>query len=362
MDCPQIPELNYAEVSLRIHGKAGKKEIPIVGQIDITNRCNLRCVHCYIRDTRSGEELSYEEICRILDQTADAGCLWLCITGGEPLVRPDFRDIYSYARRKGFLITLFSNATLLTPDMVEFLAEQPPFVLDITLYGMTAETYEMVTGVPGSFAHCMKGIEQALAWRLPLKLKTMVLTLNAHEFHDMRRYAKNLGVPFRYDVLINPKIDGSDKPIRYRLTPEEIVSLELKDPELADKLSEGLPKLYGIYSKRENLYLCKAGKNSFHITSDGKLNVCTLSHLPGYDLRKGSFDEGFYNVFPKVRAIRRTSYSECQVCPALNVCGQCPAWAELEVGDPEAKVEFLCRTAKLRVDAFVNHNSFVQKS
>lgn len=361
MDCPQIPELNYGDVSLRIHGKAGEKEIPIVGEIDITNHCNLKCVHCYIRDTRFGEELSCQEICRILDQLADAGCLWLCITGGEPLVRPDFRDIYSYAKRKGFLITLFSNGTLLTPDMVEFLAEQAPFVLDITLYGMTAETYERVTGVPGSFARCIKGIELALARHLPLKLKTMVITLNAHEFHDMRRYAKSLGVPFRYDTQINPRLDSSSEPTRYRLTPEEIVSLELEDPEVADKLSEGFNKLYGIYSKRENLYLCKAGKYNFHITSDGKLNVCTLSRLPGYDLHGGTFEEGFYNIFPKVRAMKRTRYSECQACPALNICGQCPAWAVLELGDPEAKVEFLCRTAKLRVDAFVNRKEFVPK-
>lgn len=354
MDCPQIPELGYAESSLRIHGNAAMKNIPISGSIDITNRCNLRCVHCYIRDTCCGEELSFKEICDIFDQAADAGCLWLCLTGGEPLVRPDFRDIYSYAKRRGFLITLFSNGTLLTPSMVDFLAEEPPFVLDITLYGMTAETYDKVTGLPGSFDRCKKGIELALERHLPLKLKTMVMTLNAHEFQDMRRYAKSLGVPFRYDTQINPRIDGSQEPNRYRLTPEEIVSLELEDPELADKLSKELPRLYGIHSKRGNkLYLCQAGKNSFHITSDGKLNVCMLSHLPGYDLHKGTFYDGFHNIFPKVRAKRRTRYSKCQVCPALNLCSLCPAWAILEHGDPEAEVEFLCQTTKLRVAAFV---------
>lgn len=356
MDCPQIPELEYKQLSRKIHDYAGDKRIPVNGGIDLTSRCNLRCVHCYVRDTSCGKELSYKEICRIFDQIADAGCLWLCLTGGEPLVRPDFRDIYRYAKRKGFFITIFSNATLLTPALADYLAEEPPFILDVSLYGMTAETYEKVTGVPGSFDRCMKGIELALARRLPLKLKTMVITLNAHEFHDMRRWSKSLGVPFRHDALINARKDGSHEPNQYRLKPEEIVSLELEDPELADKISKEIPAICGIRSTRKNLYLCGAGKGMFHITSDGKLNICVISRQPGYDLRHGSFNDGYYNVFPEVLGKMRTRETECQSCEALNLCGQCPSWAELEHGDPEAKVEFLCQTAKLRMNTFVKHN------
>ena len=361
MGCPQIPELDYAQLSKIIHEDAGERNIPINGAIDITSSCNLRCVHCYIRDTDCGQELSFKEICEIFDQIADAGCLWLCITGGEPLIRPDFRDIYSYAKRKGFLITLFTNGTLLTPSLADFLADEPPFVIDISLYGVTEGTYEKVTGVRGSYRHCMNGIELALERRLPLKLKTIIMTLNANEFHDMRRYAKNLGVPFRHDALINPRIDGSLEPTRYRLTPEEIVSLELEDPELADEISKVYIELYGIRGKREKLYNCGAGRGMFHITSDGKLNICTIASEPGYDLRTGNFNTGFYDVFPEVLKKMRTRVSECQSCAAANMCGQCPAWAELENGDPEAKIEFLCQTARLRVDAFVKRNNLIFK-
>jgi len=352
MECPQIPEIIYAEISRQIHDKAIRSGNLISSSIDITNSCNLRCVHCYIRDTDCGEQLTYEEICHILDQLADEGCLWLCITGGEPLVRPDFRDIYSYAKHKGFIITIFSNGTLLTPIIADFLVKQPPFVIDITLYGMTAETYEKVTGVPGSFSRCINGIELAVERHLPVKLKTIILTLNAHELHDMRRYAKRLGVGFRYDPLINAKVDGSVEPTKYRLSPEKIVSLEMADDQLVEELSREYTRLCGVRGNREFLYTCGAGTNNCHITSDGKLNLCTISRVPAYDLRKGTIYDGVHHIFPKILAKKRTRYSECQECPALNVCGQCPAWAELEHGDPEAKVEFLCQTAKLRVAAF----------
>ncbi|MFC1948421.1 radical SAM protein [Chloroflexota bacterium] len=351
----QIPTLSYAETSLQLHINAARENLPLNGGIDITNRCNLRCVHCYIRDTYCSEELSYQELCSIMDQVADAGCLWFTITGGEPLIRPDFRDIYTYAKKKGFFINLFSNGTLLTPSLIDFLAEQPPFVIEITLYGMTSETYERVTDVPGSFNRCINGIELALKRNLPVKLKTMLLTINSHELQDMKQYAKKLGVSFVYDPLINNKIDGSQEPKQYRLTPEEIVSAELQDPELSVKLLKEFNRLYGIKGLRDNIYTCGAGKGHFHITSDGKLNVCTMSRVPSYDLRIGNLKDGL-STFPKILERKRTRESECRLCSALSICGQCPAWAELEHSDPEEKVDFLCQTAKLRVDAFVNKN------
>ena len=357
MECPQIPEIGYAETSLGLHKKAGSRRVPINGVIELTSRCNLKCVHCYIRDTEHRKELGYDEICNILDQIADEGCLWLCFTGGEPLTRPDFKDIYSYAKHKGFLITLFSNATLITPSMADFLAAEPPFIIDISLYGMTAETYEKVTGIPGSFDRFMKGIELALDRHLPLKFKSMVINLNAHEFHDMRRWAKSLGVNHRYDMNINCKIDGNTEPVQYRLTPEEVISLQAEDKELAESVSKELTRLCKVRSENPYLYLCSAGVHNFYITSDGKLNICVFSSMPNHDLRTRSFHEGFFDIFPKVRDIKRTRFSECQVCPALNVCGYCPASAILERDDPESIDETECRTAKLMLDTFVNRNN-----
>src|SRR4030042_3273966 len=114
MECPHIPLINYGDFSKRFHDKILSRRIPTDGSIEVTARCNLRCVHCYINlplndHAAQEKELSYKEFCNIIDQIVDEGCLWLLLTGGEPFIRQDFLDIYTYAKKKGMLITIFTN-------------------------------------------------------------------------------------------------------------------------------------------------------------------------------------------------------------------------------------------------------------
>jgi radical SAM protein with 4Fe4S-binding SPASM domain len=360
MGCSDMPAIAYDELSSSLRNKSSLSFLPISGNFELTGRCNLRCIHCYVRDTYTTEELSYEEICDILDQIAEAGCLWLLFTGGEPLIRKDFTKIYQYAKKKGFILFILSNATLITPDIADLFAEQPPFLLDVTMYGYTAETYEKMTGVSGSFEKFMNGIKLAIDRNLNLQLKTIPTTINVHEFIDMYRFAESLGISFRYDAKIHRKKDGSDEPLQYRLTPEEILSLDLCIPELRETLTKEYTRMYGAPKKTDSLYICGAGKDSFFITCDGILNTCTLSTVPGYDLRKGKFLDGF-KLFPEAVNVKRTRESECQTCPVINICGQCPPYCELEHGDPEQTIEFLCELAKLRAKTFVKLDNTASK-
>ena len=130
MDCDGGTELAYRDFSKRLRERVAGKRIPLSGSLELTFRCNLRCVHCYLdgQHTPSPEqhELTTSEITDIIDQIVAEGCLWLLLTGGEPLVRPDWKEIYLYAKRKGLIITLFTNGTLLTPEDADFLAEWRP--------------------------------------------------------------------------------------------------------------------------------------------------------------------------------------------------------------------------------------------
>src|SRR6188472_3885750 len=196
-----------------MHRKMIAAGLPLSGTIEVTRRCPLTCAHCYnnlpMADREAAQrELSYDEHCRLLDQISDAGCLWLLYTGGEIFARRDFIDIYSYARRRGLLITLFTNGTIITPAIADRLVEERPFAIEITLYGRTRETYERLTGIPGSFDRCMRGIRLLKERGLPLKLKTVAVTINRHEIHDMERFAEEeLGVPLKFDGMINARID-----------------------------------------------------------------------------------------------------------------------------------------------------------
>jgi radical SAM protein with 4Fe4S-binding SPASM domain len=351
MDC--IPSIEFFDFYKRIVEKKPDKRLPFNGSFEITSRCNLRCIQCYIQGTCSEDDLTYQEICDIIDQVVDEGCLSMLITGGEPLSRPDFKDIYKYIISKGIIVIIFTNGTLITPEIADFLAEYPPYSVEISLYGMTAATYEKVTGVRGSFERCIRGIELLRERNIPLKLKSVIMTINRHEFEAMKRYAESMQMSFRFDTMINIKRDGSREPTKLRLSPEEIVALQQSDERYMIGFQEFVEK-FGKPRKTDLLYVCGAGEYTFHISSTGLLSVCLTSPEPGYDLRRGTFHEGFFEAIPPVRAKKRTRYSECQECEFKAACVQCPAWGLMEHGDPEAKVDFVCQFTKLRMAALRN--------
>jgi hypothetical protein len=141
------------------------------------------------------------------------------------------RDLH-LRQEKGFLITLFTNGTLINEKIADYLVEWPPFAIEITLYGRTRETYEALTAIPGSYDRCLRGIKLLRERGLPLKLKTVATSINKHEVFAMKQFAEEeLGVEFKIDGQINPRIDCSQSPLAVRLTPEEVVALDMNAPK-----------------------------------------------------------------------------------------------------------------------------------
>ncbi len=358
VDCEHIPIVKYGEFSKRIHDKVADSRLPIGGSIEITSRCNLFCAHCYINlpagsDSEKEKELSYDEICHILDAIAEEGCLWLLITGGEPLLRKDFLDIYKYAKEKGFLITLFTNGTLITEEIADYLWDWPPFSVEVTVYGRTKETYERVTKVSGSFEKCMRGINLLLERKIPLKLKAVIMSLNFSEINDMKKWAEeDLGLPFRFDPLINLRLDGLDNPSHVRISSGDVVALDIYDEKRMKAWMEFCEKFVGPRTKKEKVFLCGAGINSFHIDSYGYLTPCVLVRSKKISLRNGSFKDAYYRWLPEIINQKSVKNTKCSTCEIMAVCGQCPGWSELEHGDMETPVEYLCEIAHLRARKF----------
>jgi len=355
MDCPHIPELSYSQFGEDLRNKTAGKRVPLSGSLELTFRCNLRCQHCYVSHGHNGipgqQELSTSEIQRIIDEVVDAGCLWFLLTGGEPLVRRDFLEIYTYAKRKGLILSLFTNGTLITPRIADYLAEWPPFKVEITLYGATQETYERVTGIPGSYTHCMRGIELLLERGLPLKLKTMLMTLNQHELQAMRAFAEGLGVDFRYDPMISAVLDGDDRPKSLRIPAEEVVQLDLQDRRRAESLRSFIQRTKGYQNPGDNLYVCGAGQHTFHIDPYGRLCLCMMVRYVSFDLRAGTFQDGWGHFFPQIRSQQIEGDYACSQCELMPLCGQCPGWSFIEHGETQKPVDYLCQVAHLRYDS-----------
>jgi radical SAM protein with 4Fe4S-binding SPASM domain len=348
----------YKDFSAYLHGRMQAQRVAATATIEVTRRCPLQCAHCY-NNLPMGDlaakrgELTYDEHCRILDELAEAGCLWLLYTGGEIFARKDFLDIYTYAKKKGFLITLFTNGTLISPQIADYLVEWRPFAIEITLYGASKETYERLTGIPGSYDRCLRGIHFLLDRRLPLKLKTVAVSINKHEIGEMKKLADELGVGFKFDGMMNPRIDCSQSPLAVRLQPWELVKMDLEEPErvaewkkFAARFNRPTPP-----EKADEVYQCGGGINSFAIDPEGKMSICVLSRFDAYDLRRGSFREGWDHFLHQVRRKKITRVTKCTACEIKSMCGMCPANGELENGDPEAPVDFLCHVAHLRARA-----------
>lgn len=347
--------VSYGQFSAALHSAFGNDRVPLEATLEMTHRCPLKCQHCYnnlpMGDLEARKrELSKEEYFAILDELAAMGVFWVLFTGGEVFARKDFLEIYTYAKRKGFLITIFTNGILINEAIADHLREYPPFAIEITLYGHTRETYESMTQLPGAYRRCMRGIRLLLDRGLPLKLKTVATTVNKHEVASMKQFAEEeLGVEFKFDSLINPRTDCSHAPLGVRLTPEDVVAIDLHWPKTADEHRKNLAReLSATPGARDTIYSCGGGLRSFAIDPFGNMSICVISHREIYNVRSGSVREGWEQFLLKVRSRPRTRPTKCSACRIRTVCSMCPATGELENGDPESPVEFLCEVAHLR--------------
>ena len=352
-----MEQLSYGAFSADLHQRQSGTRAPMQVSIEVTRRCPLECQHCYNNlpmgdQSARSREMTTEEHFKMLDELVEMGCFWLLYTGGEIFARKDFLEIYTYAKKKGFLITLFTNGTMITEKIADYLVEWPPFAIEITLYGRTRETYEALTQIRGSYDRCLRGIKLLRERGLPLKLKTVATSINKHEITAMRQFAEEeLGVEFKMDGQINPRIDCSQSPLAVRLTPEEVVALDMHAPKgqseyrrLAKRDLESPPNL----AQNDSVYFCGGGMNGFAINAYGEMGICVISQQETFDVRQSGLKQVWEHSLHEVRTRKRTRVTKCRECRIQSLCGMCPANGEMENGDRESPVAFLCQVAHLR--------------
>ncbi len=344
-----IHQESHRDFYSRVSEKAEACRIPIEAMIELTYGCNLRCVHCYNPTHKAQGELSTEAIYRILDQLAAEGTFGLGLTGGELFTRRDCFEIFDYAKRRGFSLTLLTNATMITDHIADRIRDLEPTLVEVSIYGATAETYEAVTEVPGSFAHFVRGVQRLRTRKVPLLLKMPVMTLNRHEVQAAKALAVGWGVRFRYTTEITPRTDGVQDPLRYRLSPADLLQVEKEMGGLRHQQPDSVEKQEDSCGRRSGLFTCLCGKRSLAVTPYGELNLCVALPIPQYDLKAGTIAEGWeqlQTLVERANAQPGPAY-ECPTCEYHGHCRQGPMDAFMATGALEPCLPFYKEVARL---------------
>jgi radical SAM protein with 4Fe4S-binding SPASM domain len=354
MDCIVLEELYLNEWSSDLIKQLNGRRYPITGLIELTDRCNFNCVHCYINQPASSRsirnsELTTNQVKTIIDQLAQSGCLFLTMTGGEVFLRPDFLEIYNYARQAGILVTIFTNGSLITPQVADELSALPPRMVEITLYGASRETYEKVTGVPGSYERCISAIKLLMERGIVVNLKTVVIDLNLHEYDAVKALAEDLGVNFRHDGVMWPRLSHGAQKDPHQIPIDEILLLDHRTDLQKDEWESIVTNFSGKPSRSDNSFTCGAGVVNFHIDSKGMLSNCTMYRSVSYNVLELGFNEAFRRI-GELRTLKRQQDTKCRTCTLGGLCQQCPAWSQAVHGDDESPVDFLCALAHRRAE------------
>ena len=333
-----------------------RQRVPISGILELTSRCNLQCVHCYLgpqEEQRKKRELemSTARAKDVIDQVAASGCLYLVITGGDPMVRKDFPEIYRHAREKGLVVTVFCDGVLVTDRIVDLFREYPPYNVDVSVYGATAVTYEKVTRVAGSFPKFLRGIDRLARGGIRFSLKTVLMTINKHELSAMRRAAERLGVSFRVDSAIFPCLPTQDhEPLDLRVEPREAVELELSDPDQLRQWVEYADRRRDL-PPPDSLYNCGAGVTNFYVDPMGYASPCLMTTHYRYPLAERSFDSLWANELVQLRSKKPRPDYTCNTCDMKLACTGCPAFNYQENGHEDVKSAYVCETTRHRFQA-----------
>jgi MoaA/NifB/PqqE/SkfB family radical SAM enzyme len=339
--------------------------LPLKGNIDLTYRCNNHCRHCWLRVPETAEvaedELSFEEIKRIADEARAMGCHKWAISGGEPLLRPDFPDIFDYLTRKSAGYTLNTNGTLITPEIARLLTRKGTKM--VALYGATAETYDYVTRHPGGFEKAMRGFSYLKEAGAGFIVQLIPMRANWHEWKHMQELAKRLsrhwriGAPWLY--LSSCGSDEKNREISdQRLKPYEVIELDRPNPSY-EEISVELngreidkPSCGYVVNGDDLLFAkCIEVRRNFHVDPYGGMSWCSFIKDPTlrYDLRKGPFSEAWDKFIPacanKVRGGDEWR-ENCGSCDKRKDCRWCAVYSYLETGRYSAPVPYLCEVAE----------------
>ena len=321
-------------------------------ELELTYRCNFNCVHCCCKGCESsGNELTTAEVKSVIDQLYHTGCLNLSLTGGEPLLREDFPEIYLYAVKKGFLVTVLTNGALINNAHLRLFERYNPSQIEISLHGMSPEIFSKVTGTVGNRAKVFRNIKKIIRAKIPLLLKTVGMSINKTEITLLKDYARGLLGPkgFKFDYLIVPKLNRDLAPLNYRLSAGEVYQLVKGDRYFRAEFAQLKSKALRLPRDKRFVFQCNASLDSVSIDPFGRVRPCGLLGPMFVDLKKVSLQDALEKRLPKFLKMQFQTPTLCRDCALRVFCSFCPARSYLEKRSYESPIDYFCELAAFKV-------------
>lgn len=342
--------------------KAGKARIPLSGTFELSPVCNFSCRMCYVRKSQKEvnesprQMLTCEQWLDLAKELREQGMLYLLLTGGEPFLWPDFWKLYTELHKMGFLISINTNGSLLTEEIIEQLKRMPPTRVNVTLYGASDKTYEELCGAKGMFSKVDGAITRLKAAGITTKLNCSLTPFNAGDLEKIIAYANSKKLILEVATYMFPPTRRDDSMVgqNERFTPKEAAYYNLK----RYRLQYG-EKMYGEYLTKvvagitiplgldescvdptDGKIRCRAAKASFWITWDGWLTPCGMMGEPKVDITKQPFEVSWKQLVALGEQMRLTSV--CENCDNRKICHSCAAVAVTETGTASGVPRYLC--------------------
>lgn len=344
--------------------KASMTSTPISGTFELLPNCNMDCKMCYIRMTKSDVEkagglLPKDFWLNLADQAMKKGLLFLLLTGGEPLLYPDFFDLYKALMGKGLYLTVNTNGTLINEEIAKFFGEYCPRRLNITIYGKDDATYKTLCNNPKGFSQLERALYYLRRYNVPVKLNCSLTPYNYMQLDDMRKFAEKMGIPIEigyYMMPPNRKLEKGQYD-RHRLSPTlaakaafDIKMHSLTPEERKETAKEILEKMHSskLEEKPKCGFWCRAGNCSFWINWQGKMVPCGMLNEPCYSIEEHGFENAWDIMSKDVRKISLSS--KCYYCDKRSICMHCAATENAETGGFGCSPAYLCKLSEVYLE------------
>jgi len=317
-----------------VNEKYWARNRPINIHFELTQKCNLRCVHCLFTH-EAQDELTTAEIFSIISQLRKLGVLSLSLSGGEMFTRRDISDILGFLSENRFLLTLYTNGTLLDNEHIETIAALKPFRVEISVYGATPEIHDSITQVPGSFQKTIRSIKAISESGVTVIFKGFILKNNFHQRLQMTELANRIGVNYAFDFNLMPMENGNLDNLAAGINIEQMrkIYYEVSEEGLILRNNVKIKKRDSQLPKGGNV-ICNPGRVSGCISSTGDVLPCPTLRIPMGNLREKSFQEIWStDAIDPLRYMTLDDLKTCATCPTLEHCNRCPGVAYLETGD-----------------------------